>query len=120
MAVAYAATPVDGDTRAAAQEAERAIQAGLVRDIFGPLPFREVHIDSSVLRWNDGIVERMATTIYAERFLPDGTLDNGRIAVLADALEEGGIKDAGLLEHLRGPGPHVRGCFVVDAILGKL
>jgi hypothetical protein len=116
-AVAFAAG--NGDIREAVQEAERSVQAGFVRDIFGPLPFREVHIDSSALRWNDGIVERMAKAIYAERLLPDGTLDNARLAVLADALEEGGIRDGGLLEHLRGPGPHVRGCHVLDAIVGR-
>jgi hypothetical protein len=38
--------------------------------------------------------------------------------VLADALEEVGA-DRALLDHLRSPGPHVRGCFVVDALLGK-
>jgi predicted DNA-binding WGR domain protein len=46
-------------------------------------------------------------------------LDPARLAVLADALEEAGCTDAGLLEHLRGPGPHVRGCWAVDLLLGK-
>jgi hypothetical protein len=39
--------------------------------------------------------------------------------VLADALEEAGVRDTLLLKHLREPGPHVRGCFVIDAILGR-
>jgi hypothetical protein len=39
--------------------------------------------------------------------------------VLADALEEAGCADADILGHLRGPGPHVRGCFVLDFLLGK-
>ena len=43
-----------------------------------------------------------ATAIYQERFLPDGTLDSARLAVLVDALEEGGIKDASPLERLCG------------------
>jgi hypothetical protein len=38
---------------------------------------------------------------------------------LADALEDAGLTDAEVLGHLRADGPHVRGCFVVDAILGK-
>jgi hypothetical protein len=46
-------------------------------------------------------------------------LDNARLAVLADALEESGFADTAFLSHLRGPGPHVRGCHVVDALLGK-
>lgn len=98
-------------------EAECAAQCHILRDIFA---FRELHIDSSVLMWNDGIVVRLAKTIYEERSLPDGMFDNASLAVLADALEEGGINDAGLLEHLRGPGPHVRGCHVLDAILGRM
>jgi hypothetical protein len=39
-------------------------------------------------------------------------------AVLADALEEAGA-DAELVEHLRGPGLHLRGCWAVDLILGR-
>jgi hypothetical protein len=36
-----------------------------------------------------------------------------------DALEDAGVADAALLAHLRGPGPHVRGCFALDLLLGK-
>ena len=50
--------------------------------------------------------------------MPAGTLDPKRLAVLADALEEPG-GDGELVAHLRGPGPHVRGCFVLDVLLGK-
>src|SRR5262249_59253001 len=39
--------------------------------------------------------------------------------VLADALEDAGCTEVAILEHLRGPGPHVRGCWAVDLILGK-
>jgi hypothetical protein len=48
-----------------------------------------------------------------------GTLDNTRLAVLADALEESGCTSEDVLGHLRGPGPHVRGCWVVDLCLGR-
>jgi hypothetical protein len=51
--------------------------------------------------------------------IPAGTLDKDRLAVLADALEDAGCDDAVLLDHLRGPGPHVRGCFVVDLLTGR-
>jgi hypothetical protein len=50
----------------------------------------------------------------------DGMLDPARLAVLADALEEVGCEDEQILAHLRGPGPHSRGCWVVDMLLGKL
>ena len=62
---------------------------------------------------------KLAEAAYEHRSLPEGTLDNARLAVLADALEESGFANADFLAHLRGPGPHVRGCHVVDAILGK-
>lgn len=93
-------------------------QCKLLRDIFRN-PFRPATIDPAVLAWNGGLVVRLAQTTYDERHLPAGTLDHGRLAILADALEEAGCTDADILGHLRGPGPHVRGCWVVDLILGK-
>jgi hypothetical protein len=71
------------------------------------------------LAWNDGTVPRLAQGIYEDRKLPDGTLDNSRLAILADALLDTGCEDEGLMAHLRSPGPHVRGCWAVDAISGK-
>ena len=47
------------------------------------------------------------------------TRDFGGLPVLADALEEAGCDDREWLMHLRGGGPHCRGCFMVDALLGK-
>jgi hypothetical protein len=100
-------------------EWEDVVQARLLRDLFGPLPFRTVVIPASIRTWNDRLVVRLAQAAYDERRLPEGTLDNGRLAVLADALEEAGCSDADILGHLRGPGPHVRGCWAVDLLLGK-
>lgn len=93
-------------------------QAQILRDIFGPQPFRPLPtLPPSVRIWNDDCVARLASAIYEERSLPEGTLDPHRLAVLADALEEAGCDDVSLIEHLRGPGPHYRGCHAVDAIL---
>jgi hypothetical protein len=64
-------------------------------------------------------VVALAQAAYEQRELPAGTLDLARLAVLADALEEAGCDQADLLGHLRGPGPHVRGCWAVDLLLGK-
>jgi hypothetical protein len=89
---------------------------GLLRDLFGPLPFRPVKLDPA---WPTPQVVALARTAYEERELPAGTLDLARLAVLADGLEEAGCDQADLLAHLRGPGPHVRGCWVVDLILGR-
>jgi hypothetical protein len=98
---------------------ERERQCTLLRDLFGPLTFREVCIDPAWLVWNDCTVKKLAEAAYEHRSLPAGTLDQARLAVLADALEEAGCTDADILGHLRVPGPHVRGCHIVDAILGK-
>jgi hypothetical protein len=98
---------------------EEICQADLVRDILGPLPFREVRINPAWLAWNGGSVVKLAEAAYEHRDMPSGTLDNARLGVLADALEDAGCSDPDLLGHLRGPGFHVRGCFALDAILGK-
>jgi hypothetical protein len=91
----------------------------VLRDIFGnPFHPRPV-VEPSVLLWQGGTVPLLAAAAYQERDLPGGTLDAARLAVLADALEDAGSADAHFLEHLRGPGPHVRGCHVVDAIIAK-
>jgi len=66
-----------------------------------------------------GLGGRLAQAAYDQRELPSGTLDPARFAVLADALDEVGCADADILGHLRGPGPHVRGCWALDLCLGK-
>jgi hypothetical protein len=102
-----------------AEEKERIIQTNLFRCVMGN-PFRSrPSVASSCLSWNEGIITKLAQAAYEERLLPAGTLENGRLAVLADALEEVGCTDADILGHLRGPGPHVRGCWPVDLCLGK-
>jgi hypothetical protein len=103
----------------AAVAPERAAQAVLCRDIFGSLSFRPVTIAPPVLAWSDGTVRRIAEGIYEERLLPAGTLDNTRLAILADALLDAGCDDEDLIQHCRSAGPHVRGCWAVDLILGK-
>ena len=79
-------------------------------------PFRPVSLDPA---WRTPTVTALATATYEERILPAGTLDPDRLAVLADALEEAGCDNADILAHLRGPGPHVRGCWVLDLLLEK-
>jgi hypothetical protein len=87
----------------------------LLRDVFGN-PFRPAALDPA---WLTPTVTGIAIAAYQERILPSGELDRARLAVLADALEEAGCTDASVLSHLRGPGPHVRGCWAVDLLLGK-
>jgi hypothetical protein len=118
---------------AAAAEAERATeqqgvpwasmvaeQSLLLRDIFGLSAFQTYQsIERSWLTWHNGTVEQLAESAYTNRSMLEGILDPDRLAVLADALEDAGCTEAAILEHLRGPGPHWRGCWVIDALLGK-
>jgi hypothetical protein len=107
------------EKRESARAVELMCQCHLLRDIFGSLPFRAFGIDQSVFSWNDGCIVNLTQATYEQRSLPDGTLENARLAILADALEESGFADNDFLSHLRGLGPHVRGCHVLDVILGK-
>jgi hypothetical protein len=107
---------VGGEDSPEASVAERKVQAGLLRDIFGPHPLHAV--TGEVSRITPTVVA-LAQAAYDERELPSGQLDPARLAVLADALEDAGATDADLLAHLRSPGPHVRGCYAVDLLLGR-
>ncbi len=79
-----------------------------IRDVFGN-PFRPVVADPA---WLTPTTVAIATAIYADRAFD-------RMPILADALEEAGCVNADVLLHCRGGGPHVRGCWVVDLLLGK-
>jgi hypothetical protein len=98
--------------------AEQKEQVSLLREVVGD-PFRPLALDRSLLTWEGGLIPRLAKAAYEDRLLPEGTLDLVRLGVLADALEEVGCPEAALLAHLRSPGPHVRGCVVVDAVLQR-
>jgi len=89
---------------------ERAAQSCLLRDIFNP--FYSQTAVSIWLHGNGNNVPELARTIYLERRFSD-------LPFLADALEEAGCTDAALFDHCRQPGEHVRGCWVVDLLLGK-
>jgi hypothetical protein len=119
-AKAQAAAPVGAESAsavgiAARDEAERtewAAQATLLRDIFGLIPFRPVAMARAWKGWNDGIIPKLAQAIYDERAFD-------RMPILGDALEEAGCTDQDILAHCRSGGEHVRGCWVVDLVLGK-
>jgi len=103
---------------AAERAALAAADGDLVREHFGN-PFRPRTITPHVLSWQEKTVSRLAQATYDERILPAGTLDNARLAVLADALEEAGCDEEPILTHLRGGGLHYRGCWALDLILAK-
>jgi hypothetical protein len=98
------------EVRAATYQ-EYARQLCLLRDIFGN-PFRPSRTDAAWLSWNGGTVVQLAQTIYE-----DHAFD--RLPILADALEDAGCGDEDILGHLRGPGPHCRGCWPLDLLLDK-
>jgi hypothetical protein len=96
-----------------ASRREDAAQVGLLRDVFGPLPFRAVTIAPSLLTWNDGAVVKLAQAIYEGRAFE-------RMPELAEALEQAGCREPEVLAHCRQQGQaHVRGCWVVDLVLGR-
>jgi hypothetical protein len=94
------------------------VHGHLFRDLVGN-PFRVTTLKRSYLTWNGGTIPKLAASIYEERCLPAGTLDPSRLAILADALEEAGCTDELVLSHCRSTGPHVKGCWPLDLLLGK-
>jgi hypothetical protein len=91
----------------------------LLRDLVGN-PFRPLpSLDRGVLVWNEGTISRLAQRVYEQRPLPAMNLDSACLAVLADALEDAGCTERLLVEHLREPGLHYRGCWALDTILGR-
>jgi len=89
-------------------EHESRVQAELVRDVVGN-PFRQVIFDPA---WRTDTVVTLARQMYESRdFFP--------MPILADALQDAGCENEDVLTHCRARGPHVRGCWVVDGILGK-
>ncbi len=80
----------------------------LLRDIFGN-PFRPITFAPD---WRTDTAVALARGMYESR-------DFGAMPILADALQDAGCDNEDVLNHCRGGGPHVRGCWVVDLVLGK-
>jgi hypothetical protein len=89
-------------------EAEEVHQLQLLRDIVGN-PFQPGTI---YRKWLTTTVTALSMQMYESR-------DFGAMPILADALQDAGCDSEDILSHCRGPGPHVRGCWVVDLVLGK-
>lgn len=90
------------------KRAEQTHQANLLRDVFGN-PFGSI---TFLPEWLTSTVLALAQQMYDTR-------DFSAMPILADALQDAGCEDESILAHCRGPGPHVRGCWVTDAILNK-
>jgi hypothetical protein len=87
---------------------EQVAQRLLIDCIFGN-PFRVVTFSPE---WRTSTASALARQMYESR-------DFSALPILADALQDAGCTSAEILNHCRGPGPHVRGCWVVDSVLGK-
>jgi hypothetical protein len=81
----------------------------LFRELFGPLPFRLVPV---IAEWRTDTALSLARQMYDSR-------DFSAMPILADALQDAGCDNDDILNHCRHPGEHVRGCWVVDLVLGK-
>jgi hypothetical protein len=97
----------EGGDRAPEYTAELGAQADLLRDIFEN-PWRPRRVRPE---WLTSTVVGLARGIYVGRAFD-------RMPILADALQDAGCED-GILDHCREPRGHVRGCWVVDLLLGK-
>jgi len=87
------------------------VQCHLLREIFFFQLFRPVTFDILHFIPNNRTASTLARAVYEERAFD-------RLPILADALEDAGCNETLVLNHCRGPGPHVRGCWVVDLLLG--
>lgn len=87
---------------------ERQLQAALLREIV-QFPLGRAILNSS---WLTCTVVPLAEGIYRDRAFD-------RMPILADALQDAGCDNEDILSHCRGPGPHVRGCWVVDLVTGR-
>ena len=83
-------------------------QSMLLRDVFGN-PFRAINFSSD---WRTASAIAVASEMYDAQ-------DFGSMSILADALLDAGSDDADILDHCRGAHMHLRGCWVVDLVLGK-
>jgi hypothetical protein len=84
------------------------VNADLLRCVVGN-PFRPIAFDA---RWRTADSLALARGIYEDRAFD-------RLPLLADALMDAGCDHDEILAHCRGDAPHVRGCWVVDLVLGK-
>lgn len=102
-------------TGSAGGESQHAAQCDLIRCLMGPPYVRR----SSPAVWRTPTVIALAVAAARDRRPRSGELNPLRFRVLADVLEEAGCTDDSLLGHCRGAGLHVRGCWALDALLGK-
>jgi hypothetical protein len=116
LAAVHAASPIhfeettepDMEVRGRAEHEHEAIQADLIRDVFGYPTRKPVPFDSA---WRTDTAVALAKGIYEQQAFD-------RMPILADALQDAGCEDDSVLAHCRAAERHVRGCWVLDLVLG--
>ena len=114
LLTAYAVGWANDETAACLPDSEELrvehlhLQSAIFRDIVGN-PFRPIAFDPG---WRTADTDGVARAIYEDQAF-------GRLPILADALMDAGCDDERLLGHCQGRGPHTRGCWPVDLVLGK-
>src|SRR6266542_4370132 len=106
---AAAAVGKDQKAQQALVDQESLHQQALLRDLFGN-PFRPASFPREILTWRDGVIPKLARSIYEERGWE-------HLPILGDALEDAGCSDEEILSHCRNSTPHARGCYVLDSLL---
>jgi hypothetical protein len=107
-AAAVDAEATDEGSASAIEAREYREMGRIVRDIFGD-PFRPVTFSAE---WRADTVLALARQMYDSR-------DFSAMPILADALQDEGCDSEDILAHCRVGGPHARGCWVVDLVLGR-
>ena len=90
------------------EQPERVRLCELIHDLFGN-PFESAVIDPA---WRTSTVTAIARGVYESR-------DFSALPILADALQDAGCDNEDVLNHCRGNGPHIRGCWVLDLLTGR-
>lgn len=80
----------------------------LLREIFGN-PFRSLQFDELP---KESVAIKIAREIYVNR-------DFDRMQMLADVLENSDFSTSEMVAHCRNDREHVRGCWVIDALIGR-
>ena len=106
--VLLALAPGDGADAAQKREEHDGRFTDVLDEIAGD-PFGWIDFDPN---WRTFNAMCLARTIYA-------TQDYSLMPILADALQDAGYDVDDILNHCRAPGAHMRGCWVVDLVLGK-
>lgn len=108
MAALTVASIIAKDVSPFGREGENVRQVAVLRDLAGT-PFQPVRFSAS---WRTDTAIALAQQMYDAR-------EFSAMPILADALQDAGCDNEDVLSHCRGAGPHVRGCWVVDLVLGK-